>query len=101
MSNPGKDAEKFDFAAAEELRSILTQLNEKIQWLAWVRSTQGKALLDPVAGRWQGGKRTQFDKESGSHRAALTALAAEALALRGHVDGAIATATADLRASRD
>jgi hypothetical protein len=90
----------FDFAAAEELRAVLSRLNEKIQWLAWVRSTQGRNHLDSVTDRWQGAKRGRFDKESETHQAALAALAAEALSLRGEVDGAIATATADLRAAR-
>ncbi|MFC4035026.1 hypothetical protein ACFO3J_26665 [Streptomyces polygonati] len=94
MTAGSEDGTDFDFAAAELLSSVLSQLSEKVNWLAWVRATQAGKCLDPVGGSWEGARRHQFDHRSASHQAALASLAAEALTARQQVDNAITHAFA-------
>lgn len=94
-----KDGTDFDFNTAEQLSSVLTQLSEKINWLAWARATQGSKYLDAMGHSWEGAKRSRFDHESAGHQAALAALAAQAQTVRKQVDNAITHALAARQAA--
>lgn len=87
---------QYDFTAATDLSSLLTQLNRKLDDLANLRATTRSSMLgDPAAPgptTWIGGKRTEFETQYRSQQAGIGQLAQRALAIRSRVDAATAQA---------
>ena len=87
---------QYDFAAAADLSSLLTQLSSKLNDLATLRAkTRGSLLGDPAAPQpttWTGGKRTEFEGRYRSQQAGIGQLAQQALSIKARVDQATADA---------
>ncbi|MEU6555862.1 hypothetical protein ABZ915_37285 [Streptomyces sp. NPDC046915] len=87
----------YDFAAAQQLSQMLTQLSTKLNDLNSLRQKLGTSHLDARGQEWTGKRRDEFNRAITKQRQALVVLAGQARRLQGAVDHATTEASARVR----
>lgn len=91
--SPPRTVGLADFIAADNLKSALWQLNDKIKWLLSVRDGNRTKCLESGATAWTGARHDTFVGELEAQKKALAQLAEEALTLMSKIDAAERDAT--------